>query len=75
MRASTTKSGSSRFPALLGDAGPGEVLPFRLTAQPDAGVPFPSVVVLWSPSEWRAVEKDELKLPSGWERNKLKKVG
>jgi hypothetical protein len=32
-------------------------------------------VVLWSPSEWRAVEKDELKLPSGWERNKLKKVG
>src|SRR5258706_8036041 len=58
----------------LDDAGPGEVLPFRFKAQPEQGVPYPSVVVLLSPSEWDSVEKDELKLPPGWERAKLKKV-
>jgi hypothetical protein len=58
----------------LGGAGPGEVLPFRFKEQPEQGVPYPSVVVLLSPAEWAAVEKNELKLPAGWERTKLKKV-
>jgi len=58
----------------LGSGAPGEVLPVRFSAQPEAGVPYPSVVVLLSPSEWDAVEKDTLKLPPGWDRAKLKKV-
>jgi hypothetical protein len=58
----------------LGNTGPGEVLPVRFNAQPEEGVPYPSVVVLLSPVEWKAVEKDELKLPPGWEKTKLKKV-
>jgi hypothetical protein len=58
----------------LGNTGPGEVLPFRFQPQPDKGVPYASIVVLLSPSEWASVEKDELKLPPGWDRAKLKKV-
>ncbi len=54
----------------LGNGGPAEVLPVRFNAQ--EGVPYPSVVVLLSPAEWDAVEKDKLKLPAGWE--KLKRV-
>jgi hypothetical protein len=54
--------------------GPGEVLPFRFKEQPEQGVPYPSVVVLLSPAEWAAVEKDELTLPAGWEKTRLKKV-
>jgi hypothetical protein len=46
----------------------------RFKANPKAGVPYPSVVVLLSPSEWDAVEKDKLMLPPGWEKSKLKKV-
>ncbi|MGO8996117.1 MAG: hypothetical protein ACLQVI_22630 [Polyangiaceae bacterium] len=57
----------------LSNGGPGEVLPFRFT--PGEGVPFPSVVVLLSPSEWRALENDDLKLPEGWNKANLKKVG
>jgi hypothetical protein len=57
----------------LGNAGPGEVLPFRFEAQPKDGVPYPSVVVLLSPAEWAAVKKGDLKLPPGWD--KLKRVG
>jgi hypothetical protein len=59
----------------LANGGPGEVLPFRFTAQPAEGVPFPSVVVLLSPSEWDAVAHDKLKLPAGWDKARLKKVG
>jgi hypothetical protein len=59
----------------LSNGGPGEVLPFRFTAQPADGVPFPSVVVLLSPSEWDAVAHDKLKLPAGWDKARLKKVG
>lgn len=58
----------------LGNGGPGEVLPVRFEAQPDEGVPYPSVVVLLSPSEWDAVENDQLKLPPGWEKERLTKV-
>jgi hypothetical protein len=57
----------------LGSGGPGEMLPFRFT--PSEGVPFPSVVVLLSPSEWTSAQKGDLKLPEGWDRAKLKKVG
>jgi hypothetical protein len=57
----------------LGSGGPGEVLPFRFT--PGEDVPMPSVVVLLSPSEWSAVQKGELDLPAGWDKDKLKKVG
>ncbi len=59
----------------LVSGGPAEVLPFRFQAQPDQGVPYPSVVVLLSPSDWEAVEKGSVKLPPGWERANLKKVG
>ena len=58
----------------LGDNGPGEVLPFRFQAQPEDGVPYASVVVLLSPSEWESVGKKELFLPPGWDPAKLKKV-
>lgn len=58
----------------LGSGRPPEVLPFRFQAQPEAGVPYPSVVVLLSPTDWAAVEKDQVKLPAGWEKAKLKKV-
>jgi hypothetical protein len=56
-------------------AGAHEVLPFRFTARPDKGVAYPSVVVLLSPDEWEAVKRGDLQLPSGWDRDKLKKVG
>lgn len=58
----------------LGNTGPGEVLPFRFQPQPESGVPYASVVVLLSPAEWTAVENDELKLPDGWDKAKLRKV-
>lgn len=48
----------------LGTAG--EVLPFRFTARPDLGVPYPSVVVLLSIEEWNDLLKGKLHLPSGW---------
>jgi hypothetical protein len=57
----------------LGDTtGPGEVLPVRFNAQ--EGIPYPSVVVLLSKAEWTAVQSKTLKLPVGWEMEKLKKV-
>jgi len=43
-----------------------DVLPFRMGARPDLGVPFASVVVLLSPDEWQSVEQGKLSLPSGW---------
>jgi len=52
-----------------------EALPFKFKARPDQGVYYPSVVVLLSPEEWEAVKRGELQLPSGWDRDKLKKVG
>lgn len=58
----------------LGNGGPGEVLPVRFEAHPGEGVPYPSVVVLLSHSEWESVANDRLKLPPGWEKSKLKKV-
>jgi hypothetical protein len=59
----------------LGATTPREVLPFRFAARPERGVPYPSVVVLLSPLEWEAVQRGELSLPSGWDRDKLQKVG
>ncbi len=58
----------------LGNTGPGEVLPVRFAAHPEEGVPYPSVIVLLSPSEWESVEANVLKLPAGWEKARLKKV-
>lgn len=51
-----------------------DVLPFRFIARPDKGVFYPSVVVLLSPSEWAAVQKGELNLPAGWDKDKLRRV-
>src|SRR3712207_3958148 len=59
----------------LGKGTPSEVLPFRFAARPDLGVHYPSVVVLLSPEEWEAVKRGELKLPSGWDKDRLRKVG
>ncbi len=58
----------------LGSGGPGEVLPFRFQPQPEQGIPYASVVVLLSPSEWQAVGRGELALPHGWDKANLKKV-
>jgi hypothetical protein len=58
----------------LGPTAPRAVLPFRFNARPDKGVDYPSVVVLLSPSEWEAVQRGELELPEGWDKDKLKKV-
>ena len=44
----------------------GEVLPFRFTAQPSQGIPYPSVVILLSPEEWSMLQRGELELPDGW---------
>ena len=53
-----------------------DVLPFRFAARPDEGLPYPSVIVLLSPDEWRSVTAGKLKLPSGWGApEELKKVG
>lgn len=56
----------------LGSTGSRAVLPFRFNARPDRDVDYPSVVVLLSPNEWKAVQAGELSLPSGWD--KLTKV-
>lgn len=50
------------------------VLPFRFKEQPDQGIPLPSVVILLSPEEWAAVQRNELSLPAGWDWAKLKKI-
>lgn len=54
----------------------GDLLPFRFAARPELGVPYPSVVVLASPSEWCQLQAGELKLPLEFGRlEDLKKVG
>ncbi|MDP3277248.1 MAG: hypothetical protein Q8Q09_18810 [Deltaproteobacteria bacterium] len=58
----------------LGNGGVGEVLPFRFKPQPEHGIPFASVLVLLSPSEWTQVQAGTLELPQGWDLDKLKKV-
>ncbi len=53
----------------------GEILPFRFAANPEAGVEYPSVVVLLSPEEWERVDRGKLKLPRGWgSAKKLRKI-
>lgn len=44
-----------------------EVMPFRLTARPDQGIPYPVVIILLSQEEWNAVARGELSLPAGWD--------
>jgi len=44
----------------------GSVMPFRFTARPDLGVPFPSVVILLSPEEKEQLDRQELQLPDAW---------
>ena len=58
----------------VGSSARGEVLPFGFRAQPDRGIPYPSVIVLVSPSEWQEIESGALALPRGWERAALKKI-
>lgn len=52
----------------------GEVLPFRFAARPDLGVPYASVVILLSVEEWGRVERGDLALPPGWDKDNLKKI-
>lgn len=47
----------------VGSSADGEVLPFGFRAWPDQGIPYPSVVVLLSPSEWKRVQTGTLALP------------
>jgi hypothetical protein len=52
----------------------GDVLPFRFDARPDLGVPFPSVVILLSPDEWKDVQDGKLKLPPDWDLSKKERL-
>lgn len=45
-------------------SGTGEVLAFKFTADPPE-VPYPSVVILLSPEDWK--RKDKLEWPDGFE--------
>jgi hypothetical protein len=58
----------------LGSASPGRVLPFRFNERPDQGIDYPSVVILLSPQEWEAVQRGELPLPPGWDRDRLQRI-
>ncbi len=49
----------------------GEVLPFRFAEDDDDGIPYQSVIVLLSEEDWARVDKKELPLPPGWERDSL----
>lgn len=46
----------------------GEVLPFRFGPRVDQGIPYPSIVVLLSPDEWKQLEAGQLELPESWGR-------
>ena len=53
----------------------GEVLPFRFGPHSDQQIPYPSVIVVLSPEEWRLVQDGKLKLPDGWgDAGSLKKI-
>lgn len=52
---------SSRSPTI------GEVRPFRFTADPEGGVPYPSELILVSEEEWKKIETGELQLPPDWD--------
>jgi hypothetical protein len=58
----------------VGSSARGEVLPFGFRARPEQGIPYPSVIVLLSPSEWSEVKSGALTLPRGWNRDELKKI-
>lgn len=58
----------------VGSSAGGEVLPFGFRARPEQGIPYPSVVVLLSPAEWKKIESGALTLPRGWNRDELKKI-
>ncbi len=66
-----------RLLEVTGSIGPaGDLLPFRFRARPDLGVPYASVVVLASPSEWRDLQAGRLHLPVEFGKlEELKKVG
>lgn len=59
----------------VGASPSGRVLPFRFLPQPHRGIDYPSAIVLLSPGEWTAVQRGELQLPPGWNKDLLKKVG
>ena len=44
----------------------GEVWPVAFGAAPEEGVPFPSVVILMSGEDFRALKNQQLRLPEGW---------
>jgi len=44
----------------------GDVVSFRMGADPANGVDYPSNVVLLNPEEWDRVQNGELSLPDGW---------
>lgn len=43
-----------------------EFFPYAFTADPDHGVPYPSVLILVSPDEWESLIAGDRKLPQGW---------
>jgi hypothetical protein len=45
---------------------PSGVMPLGFDAAPAAGIPFPSVIIEVTPSEFEQIQTKELKLPNGW---------
>ncbi|HET6387112.1 MAG TPA: hypothetical protein VFJ58_27305 [Armatimonadota bacterium] len=46
----------------------GEVLPFRFVSDPP-DVPYPTVIILLSPGDWRQIENGSLELPPSYKGN------
>lgn len=43
-----------------------EFFPYAFTDDPKNGVPYPSVLILVSPDEWKSLIAGQRKLPQGW---------
>lgn len=42
------------------------IMPVRLTAHPQSGIFYPSIIIEVHPSEWEQLQRAELTLPHGW---------
>ena len=45
---------------------PSGVMPLGFGTLPEAGIPFPSVIVEVTPEEFKQIQAHELKIPLGW---------
>lgn len=49
------------------DTIPTGIMPLHFDAAPARGIPYPSVIVEVTPSEFELIQGDHLKLPHGWQ--------